>query len=72
MKGRRISESLMLEHGSVCCRGCSHLLGPAGRGWKKAAVLRTVKIKDLPGVGSGVDAETALSDDPFLEDVVFP
>jgi acetone carboxylase gamma subunit len=54
MTDRRISETLMLRDGSICCRTCSHVLGPAGRGWKEAAVLRPIKFTDLPGAGSGV------------------
>jgi acetone carboxylase gamma subunit len=85
---KRISESLVVEDGRICCAACAHALAPAGASWKKAAALSTVPVKDLPGTGSNVeprvvlrrfacphcghllDTETALPEDPFLEDVV--
>ena len=85
---KRISESLVVEDGSICCAACAHALAPTGTSWKKTAALSTVPVKDLPGTGSNVeprvvlrrfacphcghllDTETALPEDPFLEDVV--
>ncbi|MGO9700896.1 MAG: acetone carboxylase subunit gamma [Xanthobacteraceae bacterium] len=85
---KRISETLFVEGGKICCTSCSHPLAPAGTGWKKAAALSTVPVRTLPGTGSNVeprvvlrrfacpqcghllDTETALPEDPFLEDVV--
>jgi acetone carboxylase gamma subunit len=85
---KRISESLVVEDGKICCASCAQALAPAGAGWKKHAALSTVPVKDLPGAGSNVeprvvlrrfacprcghllDTETALPEDPFLEDVV--
>jgi acetone carboxylase gamma subunit len=85
---KRISETLMVENGKICCMACSHPLAPAGTTWKKSAALSTVPVHALPGTGSNVepsvvlrrfacpqcghllDTETALPEDPFLEDVV--
>jgi acetone carboxylase gamma subunit len=85
---RRISETLFVEGGKICCTSCSHALAPAGTTWKNAAALSTVPVATLPGAGSNVeprvvlrrfacpqcghllDTETALPEDPFLEDVV--
>jgi acetone carboxylase gamma subunit len=84
----RISETLLVEAGRICCAFCSHPLAATGTGWKKAAALSTVSVRALPGTGSNVeprvvlrrfacprcghllDTETALPEDPFLEDVV--
>ena len=85
---KRISETLMVENGKICCASCAHALAPSGTSWKTAASLLTVPVKTLPGAGSNVeprvvlrrfacprcghllDTETALPEDPFLEDVV--
>jgi len=85
---KRISETLFVEGGKICCTSCSHPLAPAGTSWKRAAALSTVPVRTLPGTGSNVeprvvlrrfacpqcghllDTETALPEDPFLEDVV--
>jgi len=85
---KRISESLFVEAGRICCASCAHPLAPAGTSWKAEAALTTVPVGSLPGTGSNVeprvvlrrfacpqcgrllDTETALPDDPFLEDVV--
>jgi acetone carboxylase gamma subunit len=85
---KRISESLVVEDGKICCASCDHALAPVGASWKKAAALSIVPVKALPGTGSNVeprvvlrrfacphcghllDTETALPEDPFLEDVV--
>lgn len=84
----RISESLFVDTGKICCRSCAHPLAAAGTSWKKVAALSTVPVGSLPGTGSNVEArvvlrrfacpkcgslldtETALPEDPFLEDVV--
>ena len=85
---KRISETLFIESGKICCAACAHPLAPAGTGWKNAATLSTVPVRTLPGAGSDVeprvvlrrfacprcghllDTETALPEDPFLEDIV--
>jgi acetone carboxylase gamma subunit len=85
---RRISETLFVEAGHICCASCAHRLAPANGGWKSAAALSTVAVAALPGAGMNVhpqvvlrrfccpkcghllDTETALPEDPFLEDVV--
>ena len=85
---KRISETLFVESGKICCAACAHPLAPAGTGWKNAAALSTVPVRTLPGAGSDVeprvvlrrfacpqcghllDTETALPEDPFLEDIV--
>jgi len=85
---KRISETLFVEGGKICCTSCSHPLAPAGTSWKRAAALSTVPVRTLPGTGRNVeprvvlrrfacpqcghllDTETALPEDPFLEDVV--
>ena len=85
---KRISETLFVEAGRICCAACAHPLAPAGTGWKMAAALSTVPVRTLPGAGSNVeprvvlrrfacpqcghllDTETALPEDPFLEDIV--
>jgi acetone carboxylase gamma subunit len=85
---KRISESLFIEDGKICCGSCAHPLVAAGLAWKKVAALSTVPVGSLPGTGSNVeprvvlrrfacpkcghllDTETALPEDPFLEDVV--
>ena len=85
---KRISETLVIEDGKICCMSCSHPLAPAGTGWKTTAALSTVPVRALPGTGSNVeprvvlrrfacpqcghllDTETALPEDPFLEDIV--
>ncbi len=85
---RRISETLVVEGGKICCVSCAHPLAPAGTSWKTSAALSTVPVRTLPGAGSNVeprvvlrrfacpqcghllDTETALPEDPFLEDVV--
>ena len=54
MNTRRISESLVLKDGAICCRACSHRLAPGGTTWKEAAILQPINVKDLPGAGSGV------------------
>ncbi len=85
---KRISETLFVQDGKICCAACAHPLGSAGTGWKMAAALSTVPVRTLPGAGSNVeprvvlrrfacprcghllDTETALPEDPFLEDIV--
>lgn len=85
---KRISETLFVEGGKICCTACSHPLAPAGSSWKKTAALSAVPVRTLPGTGSNVeprvvlrrfacprcghllDTETALPEDPFLEDIV--
>ena len=85
---KRVSESLFVEAGRICCAACSYRLAPANGGWKDKAVLSTIPVKALPGAGTNVeprvvlrrfccpqcgqllDTETALPEDPFLEDVV--
>jgi acetone carboxylase gamma subunit len=85
---KRISESLFVEAGKICCGSCAHPLAAVGTSWKEAVALSTVSVGSLPGAGSNVeprvllrhfacpecgrllDTETALPEDPFLEDVV--
>jgi acetone carboxylase gamma subunit len=57
---KRISESLVVEHGKICCASCAHVLAPAGSSWKQAAALSTVAVKDLPGTGSSVEPRVVL------------
>ena len=84
----RVSETLTLERGSICCGSCGHKLAPSGTSWKKNAALSTIAVKELPGAASAIDTrvvlrrfacpacaflldtETALPEDPFLEDVL--
>ena len=88
MTRRRVSETLYIEGGQICCAACGVGLAPAGQSWKPRARLGTTAFASLPGAGSGVehrvvirhftcpdcaallDSETALPEDPFLEDIL--
>jgi acetone carboxylase gamma subunit len=85
----RVSESLTIKAGGICCVSCGHRLVRAGVSWKNHAALQTVPVNSLPGAASAIeprvvlrhfscpkcaallDTETAMPDDPFLEDVLF-
>jgi acetone carboxylase gamma subunit len=56
----RISESLFVEAGKICCTACSHPLAPAGTGWKQGAALSTIPVRALPGTGSNVEPRVVL------------
>ena len=84
----RVSATLVIEAGQICCLSCSHPLALANGSWKNKALLSAVPVAKLPGAGTNVeprvmlrrfccprcgsllDTETALPEDPFLEDVV--
>lgn len=86
----RISDTLSLRDGHVCCSGCGQPLAPAGTSWKPHARLRCTAVRALPGAASAIDervelrhfccprcgalldTETALPEDPFLEDLPRP
>lgn len=88
MTRRRISETLHVANGRICCTGCGHDLAAAGTTWKPAAAVSATPLNSLPGAGMGVearavirrfacprcatllDSETALPEDPYLEDIV--
>lgn len=88
MSRRRVSETLYIEAGQICCAACGAGVAPAGQSWKPRARLSTIAPASLPGAGSGIehrvlirhftcphcaallDSETALPEDPFLEDIV--
>jgi acetone carboxylase gamma subunit len=88
MSKRRISETLHIAAGRICCSNCGHDLAPAGSNWKTAAAVSAAPLKSLPGAGLGIetraivrrfacpkcatllDSETALPEDPYLEDIV--
>jgi predicted RNA-binding Zn-ribbon protein involved in translation (DUF1610 family) len=57
---KRVSESLFVEAGKICCASCSNPLAPAGTGWKQAAALSTVPVRDLPGAGSNIEPRVVL------------
>ena len=85
---KRVSATLIIEAGKICCLSCSHSLARVHESWKKEAVLSAVPVAKLPGAGTNIeprvllrrfccpqcgcllDTETALPEDPFLEDVV--
>ncbi len=52
---RRISETLIIEDGHVCCASCGHRLVATGQTWKPHARLRAVPLKSLPGAGMGLE-----------------
>jgi acetone carboxylase gamma subunit len=59
---RQIDHHLAIDGGSIVCRGCGHVLGPADRNFKEGAVRR-----DLP-----IEAANPLIVDPaiFIDDEV--
>jgi len=91
---RRLSRALVMSEGNsgwqISCVKCSHILGPAGSGWKSYAAVAETPMQGAGGVaytggeqvllrrfscpscGSLLDTETALPEDPFLEDIVHP
>jgi acetone carboxylase gamma subunit len=56
----RISPTLTLTGGQICCNGCGCALAAAGQSWKTHAALSTVPVRDLPGAGSGLDQQVVL------------
>lgn len=60
MTRRRISPTLVQEHGAICCAACGHALGPAGLPWKHKAALSTLPAAQMPGAGSGINADVLL------------
>lgn len=56
----RFSENLVISDDQICCKTCGRPLAPANGGWKQAAVLTVIPVKDLPGAGSNTDSRVVL------------
>jgi acetone carboxylase gamma subunit len=56
----RISATLSVADGSICCASCGHQLAPAGTSWKQHAALLTTLVKSLPGAGSAIEERVVL------------
>jgi acetone carboxylase gamma subunit len=56
----RISATLTVADGSICCASCGHRLAPAGMSWKQHAALLTIPVKSLPGAGSAIEDRVIL------------
>ena len=56
----RISATLAVADGSICCASCGHRLAPAGMSWKQHATLLTIPVKSLPGAGSAIEDRVVL------------
>jgi acetone carboxylase gamma subunit len=56
----RISPTLAVADGIICCSSCGHRLAPAGMSWKRHAALLTIPVKSLPGAGSAIEDRVIL------------